>query len=238
MTRVVLTGATGGLGHSLAMRLFDKSDIELVCLYRNKSKFENLYKDCENFPMGYLVKKEDDFSDLIDLLEMKELSPIVLILNAFSLEPIKKMGNFTTKEIESVIYGNLTRNFLLLNAVISFCKKHSNPLRIINLDSGAADFPLMGWSNYCAAKAYMKSLMEVIAVENPTYQIVSFDPGVMDTHMQEVIRETDHTVFDKVETFIKYKKDHELNNPDDVAKKIIDRYVINWRAKELREKYK
>ena len=236
MKTIILTGSTGGLGTALVEVLVDNNDSQLVCLYRNAQKFEDNFRICKEKIIGYMIQKNDDFSVLVEIID-KYKNDVVLILNAFSIAPIKRVGDFCSKEIEEFVYGNLTRNLLLINNIVKICKKNKLNLRIINLDSGAADYPLQGWGNYCAAKAYINSFLSVIMAENPNFQIVSFDPGVMDTAMQALIRETDKTVFDKVDTFIGYKDENKLHKPMDVALQIKERYISSWTAKTMREKY-
>ena len=236
MKTIVLTGSTGGLGRALAEELLHEKESELICMFRNKSKFEEVFQGKEKHIQGYLIKDEDDFSALDELIDTKRLESIVLILNAFSIVPIKRMGDFDPQEIERFVYGNVTRNLLLLNSIVRFCKRKSIGLRIVNLDSGAADFPLTGWSNYCAGKAYMNSILSVISAENPEFQVVSFDPGVMNTDMQSEIRSVKSDVFDQVETFIGYKNENKLCEPSKAAKQIRERYISKWTAKCMREK--
>ena len=236
MRGIILTGATGGLGKALADVIVGERDTQLICLYRNQRKYEELFPYKTENMQGYFIKKEDDFSGLRELVNPGRFDSLILILNAFSISPIKRVGDFEPKEIEEFLYGNLTRNVLLLNLVVQICKEHSINLRIINLDSGAADFPLTGWGNYCAGKAYMNSFLSVVAEENPGFQIVSFDPGVINTNMQAGIRATDKAVFDKVDIFISYQEENKLREPMEVAEKIKERYVNAWMAESMREK--
>lgn len=231
-----MTGSTGGLGRALAKELLDEKESQLICTYRNKSKFEEAFLKYEGRIQGYLIQERDNFSGLVGLIDCERTERVVLILNAFSIVPIRRVGDFKSEEIESYVYGNVTRNILLLNEVVRLCNQHSLHLRIVNLDSGAADFPLTGWGNYCAGKAYMNSIMSVIQAENPEFQLVSFDPGVMNTEMQAEIRSVKSDVFDQVDAFIGYKNENKLHEPSNVARQIRERYISDWTAKCMREK--
>lgn len=235
MKAIILTGATGGLGRSLVEILRVDDDKKLICIYRNQQKYEKLFGEKESIH-GYLIRDNDDFTALLENDVITKCDSVILILNAFSISPIKRIGDYSSNEVAEFIYGNITRNVLLLNTVIKHCKETDKALRIINLDSGAADFPLTGWGNYCSAKAYLNSFISVIALENPKFQIVSFDPGVMDTSMQTEIRLTDKSIFDQVHSFQKYKEEGRLNNPLEVARQIKERYVSDWKAESYREK--
>ena len=186
---VILTGATGGLGSILAKRMLKESIGKLICVYRNESKFQSIYNEVQKDILGYKTYDSDDYKELLKIVDSLDCEEIVVVLNAFSIIPIKRVGEFTYKEIQQMVDGNITQNISLLNCIIAYCKEYFYKLRIINLDSGAADFPLSGWANYCAAKAYINVFLSVILHENPDIKMVSFDPGVMDTAMQRQIRD-------------------------------------------------
>lgn len=236
MESVILTGSTGGLGECLASEINKCKNLELICVYRNEKKYKNLLCKRNIACKGYQTHFKDDYLSICDQIS-KESDEVILILNAFAITPIKTIGTFEPEEIDCMIDGNLKQIIHILNSVVHFCKTNHISLRVINLDSGAADFPLKGWGNYCAAKAYVNSFLKVAGLENPEFKIVSFDPGVMDTDMQTQIRKVPHDIFDKVEEFVEYKKNEKLNLPTDVAKYIVSEYIEDWKAKGFREKY-
>ena len=58
---------------------------------------------------------------------------------------------------------------------------------VINVSSGAAANPLVGWSAYCASKAGLSILTRVLAVEECDargIRVYGFLPGLVDTEMQ------------------------------------------------------
>ena len=233
---IILTGSTGGLGSALATLLAEDAQAQLYCLYRNSAKFEALSRRLPEGVKGYRLREHDDFSALTHLLEAQTFEEIILILNAFSIAPLKRVGDFSREEIAELTEGNLTQNITLLNRVIHYCHRHSLALRVIHIDSGAADRPLTGWSHYCAGKSYMNAFLSVVAAEHPAFRVVSFDPGVMDTDMQAQIRSADKGVFDEVERFIAFKEEQRLSAPAEVARQIKERYITDWTAEAPREK--
>ena len=235
MKTVILTGSTGGLGKCLASQIYELSNIELICVYRNEAKFKQYVSENKLECKRYKTNPEDDYSTICEQIS-KESDEIILILNAFSIVPVKAVGTLDAEEINSMIDGNIKQTVRILNTVVHYCKSNDLGLRIINLDSGAADFPLKGWGNYCASKAYVNAFLSVTDLENPSYKVVSIDPGVMDTSMQEVIRETPSDIFDKVDDFIAYKANGVLRKPAEAAEFIISQYVQDWKAVKFREK--
>lgn len=240
MKTVIVTGSTGGLGCALTEELIKNIDNRVICVYRNEKKFAEVIEPLINSEIPfdrYKTSDADDYSEMCKMFD-NTTDEVILILSAFSIVPIKKIGDFEPDEISKMVDGNIKSNVMIINSVVSWCKINGKQMRLINIDSGAADYPLSGWANYGAGKAYINRFISVLDLEMPEYKVVSIDPGVMDTDMQARIRETSAEVFDKVDTFIGYKNDGTLNRPKDVAAYIIDRYVDNWKTAELREKYR
>ena len=99
------------------------------------------------------------------------------------------------------------------------------PKFLINVSSGAAYKGYPGWSLYCAAKAGTDNFIRSLAVEQSHRErpviAVNFEPGVVDTAMQEEIRGADETHFPVRERFLKLKEDGALRAPDTVAEALI-----------------
>lgn len=235
MKTVILTGATGGLGNCLVKEILKYCEVELICSFRDEKKFNGLFHSCSEKIIPYKITYGEDYKYISKKIG-QDSQEVILILNAFSISPLKSVGTYDPNEIERMLDINIKQNVYLLNEVISFCRSKGKGIRIINLDSGAADFPLKGWGNYCASKAYLNALLGVIVLEDPKCKAVSVDPGVMDTDMQKEIRNTDQSIFNKVEEFKKYKTDGLLRSPSHVAKYIVERYINNWKVETIREK--
>ena len=99
------------------------------------------------------------------------------------------------------------------------------PRRVVNLSTGAAQNPIEGWSAYCSAKAGLEMYSRCMIAEqskktNPI-KLVSFAPGVVNTEMQEDIRNTDAAQFPQLERFVGLKEKGELLEPEYVAAKIL-----------------
>ena len=96
----------------------------------------------------------------------------------------------------------------------------------MNISSGAAFKPIEAWSTYCAGKAGLAMVSEVMSVEqkvkhpdNPVF-IFNVGPGIVDTQMQIQLRKVSPEDFSMVGTFIDFHKDKKLAAPADVAKKL------------------
>ena len=63
---------------------------------------------------------------------------------------------------------------------------------LVNMSSGAATTPYRGWAAYCASKAAVEMLTEVVGLEEADTGLLAYAgrPGVVDTDMQALIRAT------------------------------------------------
>jgi len=127
---------------------------------------------------------------------------------------------------------------ILIKELICVAEKKGISVRIINISSGAAFNPLPGWSLYSLSKSAINTFLLSVAKEKEEYKIVSIDPGVMDTKMQNYIRNVNinEKCFDYIDQFRKYKEDNILLKTEYVANKIVNNYVNNWTAVEFYER--
>jgi len=179
-------------------------------------------------------KSDTDFSKII--AAVGDCNDVKLILNSFTINPLKRVIDLTPNDVTTNITTNLTSQIKLVVAFTSASKKQGFRPRIININSGAAEKALNGWSLYSGAKAYLNMFLRTLCQEE-NVDVVSYDPGVVDTEMQEVIRSADKKVFDKVDMFIDYKNSDVLLDPADVAHDIFHRFILDWNTDKFFERY-
>ena len=97
-------------------------------------------------------------------------------------------------EIVRNIQINLTAPAVLLSGFIRHTQNWKMRKLVLNISSGAAVRPYFGWSAYCASKAGLEHFSRCAALEQKSREnpvtILSINPGVIDTSMQEKIRKT------------------------------------------------
>ena len=211
----LITGTGSGIGKALAELLLDKN--YKVVGYSRTNKIIHT-----NFTFIKI-----DLSDLVatEKLVFPEAnkSEVVLVNNAATIGTIVPFNKKTTKDIITEYQLNLIAPTLLSQKFISTYKKNSKLL--INLGSGAANNPISSWSTYCATKAGLDMLTQVIAKENhKNLTVFSVHPGIVDTNMQKKIRKTKPDLFPLLSKFTNYYNNNELENTETVAKKLY--YII------------
>src|SRR3546814_9460623 len=109
---------------------------------------------------------------------------------------------------------------------------HGAALHVLNISSGAAIRPLPGWGAYCASKAAIRHFFDVAEAEQTIdLSVRHFDPGVLDTRMQEQIRSSSSDDFPLVEKFVSLKMSGSLKSPMDVAIEI-EESLLEWMRSE------
>ena len=231
---VILTGATGGIGSSILEGLKTKPDFK-VCAFSRKCIAED--SNISSIIADFSVPNYNYLDSLNAWMQAQcHTEEIILILAAASIQPIDAIGRFDD-ELLGNVETNVTSQICLINSVIKYAEEKRVPVRIVHFDSGAAYRPIGGWSLYCASKAYLSMFLKVLASEHNRYKIVLFDPGVVNTEMQQNIRNAGSDAFVDIESFRKLKADNKLQDPISVGNMVLSRYIFDWKAKAINEKY-
>lgn len=150
-------------------------------------------------------------------------SEVIFINNAFTIEPIEKFGRMKSFDIQKALLVNVITPTMLINKTLHFCSDKT--LKVINISSGAAKTPIESWSIYSASKAYINMLILSIDNDYENHKgltALNFEPGVIDTSMQEKIR---NSKSEKANIFSDLKTQNKLRSTDSVALDVI--YHIN-----------
>ena len=211
----IITGTGNGIGKATAELLLKKG--YLVFGYSRTNKINH-----PNFTFTPI--------DLSDLGQVNDLTlPIIssnnvlLINNAATIGSIVPFDKKETSDIINEYNLNLVSPTILCRKFITTYTYQEKLL--INIGSGAANSPIPSWSIYCATKAALDMLTQVIAEEkHKNLKVFSVHPGIVDTNMQKTIRETNKDLFPLLSKFTEYHSKNELETATIAAQKI--HYII------------
>jgi benzil reductase ((S)-benzoin forming) len=221
---IIITGANRGLGKALVDLALKDENALIVSLSR---LLHEHHKDISNDKLLFIkTDLSEPFSNsFLEKIEKRAHPDTTLYFfnNASIILPIAKIGSFKDLEIATSIKVNVEYPVNLINALMSHFP--INKTVLVNISSGAGNNPIPYWSLYGASKAYMKLFFKVLEEENVAnnFTFYSLDPGVLDTGMQERIREN---AFPKQDYFKALKEENKLIQPEDAAITIFN--TINY----------
>jgi len=188
MYTALITGASRGLGFSLAMALARRG-WQLVIDARGEPALEEACNALSRQTHTQVVAIPGDVADPDHRRELAEAVRTlggldVLVNNAGILGPSPQppLLEYPLEVLTQVYTVNVIAPLGVLQAV----KEHLKPgARVINITSDAGVEPYEGWGGYGSSKAALEQLSAVLAAENPSLRLFWVDPGDMRTQMQQ-----------------------------------------------------
>ncbi|RDW19862.1 (S)-benzoin forming benzil reductase [Oceanobacillus chungangensis] len=228
----IVTGASKGLGKEIAS-LFLESGVNVIGISRTENNHlsilaNELNKSYHHYSCDLTDHNalQSTYEQISELLLTVDLTSLQLVNNAATIEPISPSINITSEELIQHFQLNTIAPMLLTNFFLKKAFESEIPFMAVTITSGAADRPIYGWSAYGSSKASINMFTKTVALEQEELatgnKVIAFNPGVMDTEMQEEIRSSSKEQFSDVESFINFKKNNLLNDPRLVAGVLID----------------
>ena len=215
----VITGASRGIGLGLA-EVFASKGMKLGLCARSACGVTGAEQVTERID----VTEPGALTGFCDQVAAA-FGPIDLwINNAGVLEPIAPLRDISSADFSHHMDINLMGVFEGTQAYIRHVRGRAGGGVLVNMSSGAAQKGYAGWSAYCAGKGALDRLTECVALEEADcgLRAHAVAPGVVDTHMQELIRNCDVDRFPMVERFRKMKANQRFNSTRWVADHILE----------------
>lgn len=208
----IITGGGSGIGKSLA-ELLAKRDQSVLIVGRRK---EPLVETAANSPIiDYLVADIATEKGINTLVQRVQHEPHIaaLINNAGTVLPILPLGDVSMSAWHHTLKTNLDAALFLPQRL----HKQLINRRVLNIGSGAAYFPIKGWGAYCVSKAALSMLTRCWQLEAHDIAFASVMPGIADTDMQLLARESLHMDDEQVDFYRTLKQSNRLVAPETVA---------------------
>ncbi len=164
-------------------------------------------------------------------IDSNKSGSITLINNAGILSPISRIDNASSEEIALNLSINLIAPIVLTSEFIKMTRDFNCKKLVVNISTGAAIKPYEGWSLYGSAKSGLEHFTRTAALEQQRAKypacLINANPGVMDTNMQNLIRNTSVNDFPAIQRFLDLKKNNQLADPDNIAELLIKGILSN-----------
>ncbi|MFC4712298.1 SDR family NAD(P)-dependent oxidoreductase [Planococcus dechangensis] len=218
MEAYVITGASKGIGLALSQQLAADGH-QVIGIARSKPADWNGH--------GFMTQNLTDIDRISGMMASaineipQEVTCITLVNNAGTIEPIGLAASAQPEQLAASISLNLVAPMALSAAFLRETEATSAKRRIVNISSGAGRKHVAGWSAYCTGKAGLDHYTACVDAEYPDLKAVSVAPGIIDTEMQQTIRNSGEADFPQLEHFKDYKRSGKLSSPDETAAGLI-----------------
>ena len=186
MKNILITGASRGIGESIAYYFADKG-FNVVGTARSEFKFKKNYFKGTLFPIRLDVTDRDSIKEAFNNLKERDLLPNILVNNA-GITADQLFLRMKDEDWDNVIDINLTGTFNITKMFVKQMVK-SRYGKIINISSVSGLMGNAGQVNYSSSKAalsgFTKSLAKEVGSRNIT--VNSIAPGFIDTDMTEYL---------------------------------------------------
>ncbi len=214
-----VSGASRGIGEALARRFAERGMCLVLC-----SRGAPALPEGERILARRLdVRDADAMEALVPEIEQRFGVVDLWINNAGVLEPIAPVRDVSVQAFRDHVDTNLVGVFIGTRCYVRHLRRQGRGGVLVNMSSGAAWKPYEGWGAYCAGKAGVERLTEVVAAEEASIGLRAYSvaPGVIDTAMQAQIRAADPSDFPDRERFVERKRTGDFNDPRMVADELL-----------------
>jgi 3-oxoacyl-[acyl-carrier protein] reductase len=188
--KILITGATGGIGNSLVKK-FLSLDGTILATGTNTEKLDSLKKEFPNISvLKFDISNHKKIEEFIENVT-SQLAGLDVVVNNAGITMDNLSLRMKEEEWQKVIDINLSSTFYLCKYAIKKMLKNKYG-RVVNITSIVGHTGNLGQSNYAASKAGMVAMSKGLATEyakkNITINCVS--PGFIQSNMTDKIIES------------------------------------------------
>lgn len=183
MKRILITGASRGIGRAIAEKLAGP-DVELLLHGRDTVA---LAKACDAVkqPCAKVTTLVHDLAvtaGVCDLIAAVGDAPLDVLINNAGIAVVKPFAEITQVEWEQTLGVNVTAPFMLTQ---HFAPRMPPGSSIVNILSVAAQTGFANWSAYCASKFALEGFSQSVREELRQHQVrmINVYPAATDTEI-------------------------------------------------------
>lgn len=185
--RVIVTGASSGIGKEVALRLL-ASGAQVSLVSRNPDRLLQELPTGSN-AQGYAInlgKIEQVAAKMRAIVD--DMGGVDILINNAGMAYIGELIDMPLEEWQKLFDLNLTSVFQCLQAVLPSMRSQKSGI-VINIASIAAKQGFPNWGAYCASKFALLGLTQAIAAEEQPHgiKVMSICPGSVDTPLWDTL---------------------------------------------------
>ena len=214
--KIIITGATGGIGNSIVKKL-SESGAKILATGTRLEKLEELKSKFKNTDiLKFDISKGEEIEEFIENATKKLGGGLDCLINNAGITQDNLAIRMNIDEWKKVIDINLTSTFLLSKFAVKKMLKNKYG-KIINITSVVGHTGNLGQANYTASKAGIVAMSKSLAIEyaKKNININCISPGFIKTEMTDKIEEKFK------EAIISKIPSSRLGEPEDVANAVL-----------------
>ncbi|MFE3102645.1 SDR family NAD(P)-dependent oxidoreductase [Nocardia tengchongensis] len=180
--RALVTGASAGFGRAVALALAER-DWELIIVARGADRLERVRAATGAHAIAGDVADPAVRERIAHAIGSRRLELVLNNASALGPSPLPRLDRYPLDELATVLDTNVIAPLAILQLALPALRIAGGT--VVDISSDAAVGGYEGWGGYGASKAALDQLTNVLAAENPTLRIYSFDPGDMRTEMHQ-----------------------------------------------------
>ena len=201
---VLITGATDGIGNSLAKGFLSRG-FKVLLVSRSQSKLDSLKSELQFFyPQSSIEVVSADFSyshrDSLnfysELFEKLNTYPVSVLVNNVGVSDLHLLDRSELESLENMIGVNIYPMTMLTHQFIPVFLQRYRASKvkslIINLSSTAEELIFPGSTVYAATKRFAAFFSEAIRYEYNEIEVVTVKPGAVRTQL--ILKNENNTV--------------------------------------------
>jgi NAD(P)-dependent dehydrogenase (short-subunit alcohol dehydrogenase family) len=191
-----VTGASSGIGRRFA-EVLAASGAKVALAARREDRLAELAREIgergggQSVPFACDVTRQDSIAAAILAAEAR-LGPLSILVNNAGVVVSKPLFEHTEEDWDYVVDTNLKGAWLMAREFAHHLVEQKRPGRIINISSVLASRTIGRVPAYCAAKAGLTHLTQVLAMELARYGILvnALAPGYVETDFNRAFFQT------------------------------------------------
>jgi benzil reductase ((S)-benzoin forming) len=226
MNYFLVTGSSKGFGRAVVNELLKNENNFVFGISRSELNDEKNYRHI-NFNLENLTAIVSCVEEIFTSIDIP--NSIFLINNAGVIEPISLVGSASSLEIISHFNVNSLAPIIFTSEFLKRVKVMKIKRGVFNISTGASKNAYAGWSCYCSSKAALSMFTECVRLELPHDMVIeSYDPGVIDTGIQTLIRSKTDKEFPEVNKFHDFHREARLQTPQDAGARFVQKYFNDY----------
>jgi NAD(P)-dependent dehydrogenase (short-subunit alcohol dehydrogenase family) len=192
----LVTGASSGIGQHFA-EVLAAAGAKVAAAARRADRLSDLARTIEGrggecLPVACDVTDRQSIIAAIAAAEA-QLGPVSILINNAGVVVSKPLFEHTEEDWDYVVDTNLKGAWLAAREFAHHLVENKRPGRIINISSILASHTIGRVPSYCAAKAGLSHLTQVLAMELARYGILvnALAPGYIETDFNRAFFQTD-----------------------------------------------